>query len=243
MRLGFYLNPVIQLRGSQSQGEPDPVTVASLAEMAGVEVILIGWNPNGGLITERDVKLVREVVRCDLIFIVPLLEQHIEPVIDCNPNGVVLVDSSWDGLKPVMPVQQELEANQLTDAIAGYRNAGMPVFPLIEPVLSSIKIVARARVSGVVLDCSKYANAQTDEEAEMTLEELNNAAMATNKFGLVTGFMHGLNYRNIGHIAGLSFGDELYVGRTIANRALLSGLEKAISDMNTVIFRRQMVSR
>lgn len=240
MRLGFYLNPIARLRGGHDAGEPDPVLFASIAEVAGADVILIGWNPESRIVTERDVKIIRELICNDLIIVVPGVANYIEPVVRNHPNGVILLPADWDGVKPSVPVQFEIEGDHLKDVIVGYKSAGMPVSVFIDPEIAHVKACARAQVTGVVFDCSKFAKARTDIDAEMALGELDNAAMAADKFGLVVSFAHGLHYRNIAPIAALPYGEELYVGRSIVSRGLISGLDRAISDMKTVIFRSRI---
>ena len=240
MRLGFYLNPVTRLRTEKDQGEPDPVLIASLAEMAGADIILVGWNPGGGLIRERDVKLIREIVRNDLIVVVPSLAEYIDLVVRAHPTGVVLLPADWDGVKPALPVQFEIEGSQLDEIITGYKSAGVPTSVFIEPDVAAIKACARANVGGVVLDCSKYAKARSDEEAQSAHTELENAALAADKFGLVICFAHGLHYRNLAPIAALPYGEELYVGQAIASRSVINGLDRAIRDMKTIIFRSRV---
>ena len=240
MRLGFYLNPIARLRGSYDEGEPDPVLFASIAEIAGVDIILIGWNPTGRIVTERDVKIIRELVKNDMVLVVPGSHDHIEPVVRNHPNGVILLPADWDGVQPVTPVQFQYEGDQLKDTISGYKSAGIPVSVFIDPDISNVRSCARSQVAGVVFDCANYSNARTDEEAEAALKGLENAAMAADKFGLVISFAHGLHYRNIGPVAALPFGEELYVGKSIVSRALVNGLDRAINDMKTTIFRSKL---
>ncbi len=240
MRLGFYLNPIARLRDNYDEGEPDPVLFASIAEVAGADIILVGWNPESRVVTERDVKIIRELIKNDMILVVPAAPDYIEPVVRNNPNGVILLPSDWDGSKSSMPVQFEFEGEQLKDVISGYNSAGMPVSVFIDPEISNVRACARSQVAGVVFDCSKYSKARTDEEAETALSELENGAMAADKFGLVISFAHGLHYRNISPVASLQFGDELYIGSSIVNRGLVNGLDRAINDMKTTIFRSRI---
>ena len=240
MRLGFYINPIARLRDDQQTREPDTAVLTALAETAGAEIVLVGWNPNNGLISERDVQLIREIIRCDLILVTALDENYVEQVVKFHPEGVVLVSSSWDGVRTAKTVQPEIDKNELAPVAAAYKAAGVQVSALIDPDLPSLKTVTRMGLSGITIDCSTYANAHTDEEAENALDRISDAVMAAHKFNLVASVAHGLHYRNVGPIAGLRFIDEIYIGRAIVNRALVTGVQQAVSDMISMIYRNQI---
>jgi len=215
--------------------EPEPAVVAALATGAGTQVVLAGWTKSGGLLTERDIRLTREVVHGDLVVVAPLNAENIEPVVRFRPEGVMLVASGWKGDKMAGPVQLEVDASEIADAVSAYRAAGVLPSALVEPDAAALKIAARCGLAGVVLDASGYTGARTDEEAEDQLSKLNDSAMAAQKFGLLPAAAHGLNYRNIGPVAGIRFIEELYVGGAVIARALVVGLDRAIAEMLAVI--------
>ncbi|MBC8465978.1 pyridoxine 5'-phosphate synthase, partial [bacterium] len=223
MRLGFYINPAIKLRSGSSSNEPDPTVVSSLAEISGAEIILVGWNPSGGLITKLDVQLLRNVVKCDIIFIVPNLVDHVNAVVKLRPSGVAIVGETWDGVSSEVPPINEYDMDDISPTLKEYKDAGVPASIWIEPDIDLVKSVARLYGDGVVLDCGSYSNSETDAEAASTLSALDNASMAASKFGLVTAYSHGLHYRNIGPIAGLQFGDEIYIGNAIICHSIVHG--------------------
>lgn len=239
MRFGFYVNPVAQLRNEENNGEPEPVIIAALAETAGAEIIVAGWVPGDGGLSDRDITLIRETIHCDLLIATPLDGAAIEPVARFRPVGVILVASGWDGNKSPKTVQPEIEKDEITALASAYKAAGIQVSVFADPDLSSLKSIARCGLDGVTIDCSAYSRAHTDEEAESTLDQLSDSVMAASKFGLVPSLGNGLDYRNIGPIAGIKYIDELYIGRSIINRSLVQGIQKSISDMINLIHRHR----
>ena len=235
MRLGFYLNSVARLRDPEKGGEPEPAVVASLAMSAGAHAILAGWSKSGGVLKERDIRLIRELIHGDLVLIAPLGEDLVEPVIKFKPEGVILVASGWDGIRDFRSLQMEVDANEISTVTSLYRAAGVTTNVLLDPDPNALKVAVRCEVSGVVLDASQYGAARSDEEAEAALDKLADSAMMSHKFGMVTAVSHGLNYQNIGPIAALHYIEELYVGRAIVARALINGIDRAVSEiMNTI---------
>ncbi|NQT35140.1 pyridoxine 5'-phosphate synthase [bacterium] len=237
MRLGFYINHLARLRDPEKSGDLEPAVLASLALTSGAQLILAGWTKTGGLINERDIRLIRELIHGDLVVIAPLGEEMVEQVIKFQPQGVILVASGWDGVRDFRPLQMEIDAEEITAVASEYKTSGVQPFALLEPEAAAAKTAARCSLTGIVYDASQYSGALNDEEAEAALYRLEDSALAANKFGLVTAIGHGLTYQNVGPVAGLRFVDDLYIGRSIATRALLTGIERAVGEMVSTIDR------
>lgn len=239
MRLGFYINPVARYRDPESPAIPEPAVISALAVSFGVQAIVAGFIPSGHLMTERDLKLMRELIHTDLIILTPLGEEFVEPVIKLNPEGVILVASGWDGMRDFRHVQMEIDSEIIASAVSSYRAAGVQTAALIEPDASVIKTVARCGLSGVVLDTLHYSCAASDEEAETALNKIEDCALAAHKFGLVTSAGHGLNYQNVGPIIDLQHIEELFIGRSIVARAVMTGIDRAVGEMIRIIDRHR----
>jgi len=241
MRFGFYLNPIVRLRNSETAGEPEPAVVAGLAAAAGAQLILAGWTPVGGDVTERDIRLIREVVHVDLMLVTPQDRNLVEPVVKLQPQGVVLVASGWDGRRDFRPVQLEVDAEEVGSVASAYKSAGLHVSFLIEPDPNAVKIAARQGLSGIVLNASVFAAARTDEEAQTELDRIADATMVGHKFGLHTAVGHGLTYHSIGVIAELAYLGGIYAGRAVAARAIICGIDRAVRDIIAEMDRNRAV--
>ena len=237
MRMGFYINSIFKLHDVDLPDMANPLLISALAASSGADVILMGWTAGSGLHGEKLARLIRESTQADLIIVMPLIEDDIEAVVKTRADGVVLVSPEWNGTKPAVTVSAAGDSVRLAEVNAEYRAAGMTVSAFIEPDVSEIKAVARAALAGVVINCFDYARARSDEEAEESLSRLNDTSMAAEKFGLVAGFAHGLNFRNIGPVASLPFSEELYIGRAIINRAIIVGMDTAVKEIATRIYR------
>ncbi len=55
------------------------------------------------------------------------------------------------------------------------------------------------------------------------------------KYGLRVNAGHGLNYRNVGLIAGIDGIEELNIGHSIVSRASLVGMDRAVREMLDLI--------
>jgi len=230
MRIGFYINSIARLREGHVSGIPDPAVAAALAESAGAQVILAGWAPTNGLLTERDVLMARELVRGDLIVVTPLRDELVDTVLKFHPDGVVLVDGGWDGTKPARPILVEADTDRISATSASYRSAGIPAALLIEPNAQAVKNAARLNVSGIVFDCSTFALARNEKDASAALDRISDAALAAGKFGLMAAGAHGLNGQNMASVANVRYIEELYFGQWIISRAIYVGLDRAVRE-------------
>jgi len=238
MTLGFYLNHIALLRSSEQPLDLEPAWFAALAESAGAGVILAGWTPTGGLLTERDFRLIRELVKGELWFLAPVGTDFIEMVVKLQPNGIILVGAGWNGVEPPRPLQFEADAAQIAEAIAAYKTAGIPVSALAQPELASLKTIVRCGLSGLMFDASGYGQARSDSEAQAALDKLAEACLAANKYGLSISIGPGVDYRNAEAFAALRFVETIVMGTPIIQRALMVGLERALARVIEILNHR-----
>lgn len=231
MRIGFYINQIAAIRADRSR-DPEPALVAAMAEKAGVQAILIGWN---GQLGERDVHLIRELVRGDMIIVAPLELNCVEAVIKCKPDSVILTDPSLSGSGRLRPVAVEPNIDLIDGLSSSYQAASKSVSLFIDPIVSEIKALSRSRVNGVVLNCEEYDLADNDDNAISALDKLADAAIAAQKFDMAVAVANGLSYENIAPIAGNRHIDEVYFDQSLIGQALLFGIDAAVDKLLRLI--------
>ncbi len=231
MRIGFYINPVARLREQHPSGLPDPALAAALAESAGAQVILAGWAPGSGILNERDILLTRELVRGDLFVVTALREDTVESILKFHPDGVILIDTTWDGVRQGRSIPIDADADLVAAICSSFKAAAVPAAVMIEPNAQAVRTAARIGASGVVIDCSIYAAARTEKDAEESIDRISSAAMAAGKFGMVASAARGLTSANVSPVSRLSYIEELYFGQSIVARALLVGLDASIREL------------
>ena len=231
MRIGFYINPIARLREHHPSGLPDPALAAALAESAGVQLILAGWTPNGGILNERDILLTRELVRGDLFIVTAAREDAVNAILKFHPDGVVLLDPDWDGVHQGNALFFDSDSESVSQICSLFKSAAIPVAVLIEANGQSVKTAARIGASGVVIDCSLYASARTEKDAEESIDRIAATTMAANKFGLVASVARGLTSANVTPVARNPYVEEIFFGQTIGARAMLVGLDTAIREV------------
>lgn len=233
--LSVNLDMVAVMRESRRLGEPDPAQAAVLAEMAGADGITIQLRRDRRFVRDRDLYLLRGVVKTKLNFEMPPSEDVIEKALEVKPWMVTLVADHADGAVPVSTIDFKtapVDYHAVTDRLGG---VGINVAFFVEPDNDDIKGAAKSGAAAVMIDCGGYTEARTLDEAQAELDRIDRAAQAAAKADLTVLFGRGINQHNVGPLVELGVADEYVVGYAICSRAMLVGFDKAVSSFRQLI--------
>ena len=90
-RLSVNIDHIATLRQARLGKEPDPVTAASIVELAGADGITVHLREDRRHIQDRDVRLLRETVKTRLNLEMAATEEMINIAIETKPDMVTLV--------------------------------------------------------------------------------------------------------------------------------------------------------
>lgn len=232
-RLCLCINPIARIRAIKKGRNPDPVTAAVAAEAAGIDGI-VAYVDESGEISDRDVRLLKEVVQTHLNIAVPAEETMVRKAISWAPDMVTLLPQSYtageESLEEQTPILQEL--------VEQLRDSNIVVAQLIRPDPSAIRNAARLQVDYVQLDTSLFSGIDDLGTMADIVEQFRSSAIAAGKLGLGVSAGRKLTApiaRELADAAELI--EEYNVGWAIVSRAVLVGLEKAIADFRKNIDR------
>jgi len=237
MRLGVNIDHVATVRQARGTNEPDPVAAAFLVESAGAEGIVVHLREDRRHIQDRDVEILKKVVKLHLNLEMAATEEMIGVALKTAPDMVTLVPEKREELTTEGGLDVVSLSSELTTAIATLKDGGIAVSVFIDPEMAQIKAAARIGADVVELHTGEYANAQEAEEQMTQLERIRNGAILAEKLGLDVSAGHGLTYQNVTSIAAIEPIEELNIGHSIVSRAVLVGLERAVRDMLDIIRR------
>jgi len=233
--LTINVDAVAALRGLCGFAEPDPVQAAVLAELAGADGIAIQISPQRQFIRDRDLYLLKGVVKTRLTLEMPPSEQFVTKALEVKPWMVTFASDQQGGDAALLPVDltnTEIDYRDLTDRLTA---VGVLVGFFVDPQSEQVKQVARFGGTTILLNCLGYTNARTLEAAQQELDRIDATAAAAAKAGLAVNCGRGLTYRNLSPIVELGLADEFVVGYAVAARALLVGYERAVIEMLRLI--------
>lgn len=233
--LSVNVNMVAALRELGRLAEPDPAQAAVLSELAGADGIAIRLARGQRFIRDRDLYLIKGVVKTKLILEMPPTEEAIDKALEVKPWMVTFVGEHADGEMQASTLDLRQPELDFSDIVARLKGIGIYVGFFVEPDTDQIRCVSKAGASAVLINGGAYCQARDFEQAQMELDRLDKAAVAAAKSELAVHCGRGINYRNIHPLLELKVIDEFVIGSAICARAVLVGYERAVREMAALV--------
>jgi pyridoxine 5-phosphate synthase len=230
-RLGVNVDHVATLRQVRRASYPDPVTAASIAEMAGAHQITIHLREDRRHIQERDLRLLRETCQTALNLEMAATQEMVKMAYEVKPDLVTLVPERREELTTEGGLDVASQRESLAQLIRHLRDGEIEVSLFIDPDVDQIRAAHKVNAERVELHTGRYCEAPNASERQRELERLVDAAKAASKLGMGCAAGHGLNYDNVQPVVRITEIDELNIGHAIIARALMVGLDRAVRDM------------
>ena len=235
--LGVNVDHVATIRQARGAPEPDPVTAALLAELAGADGITVHLRGDRRHIQERDVVLLRQTVTTRLNIELAASEEMLEIALDVKPDAVTLVPERPDEITTEGGLDVVKHGDEIGVAVERLRAGGIQVSLFLDPDRSQIEAASAVGAPMVELNTAAYAEAVPlgldlqSENFRRELETLRQVAELANGLQLRVLAGHGLTYRNVGPVSRLPQVEELNIGHNIVARGVLVGMERAVGEM------------
>ncbi len=232
--LGVNVDHVATVRQARKTFEPDPVMAATLAILGGADGITVHLREDRRHIQDRDLKLLREVVPCELNLEMAATEEMIKIACSTKPDLVTIVPEKRQELTTEGGLNVRDLKEHLKEAIQRIKDEGIPVSLFINPDRADIECSKEIGADMVEIHTGYYSEAK-GELALRELQRIKDAVAFSLSLGLKTNAGHGLNYYNVKPIAGIKGIRGLYIGHSIVSRAVLVGIEEAVRQMKKLI--------
>jgi pyridoxine 5-phosphate synthase len=230
MRLGVNIDHIATIRQARRALEPDPVAAAVIAELAGAEGITVHLRHDRRHIQDRDVELLRQVVRSTLNVEMAATAEMMAVACRVRPHQVTLVPERPEEVTTTggLDVVKNLEAVRVF--VAACRPIGVRVSLFIDPLPEQVDASHAAGADAIEINTGPYADApEACRPAEV--DRVRQAAERGTAAELEVLAGHGLTYVNVRPIVNVRLISELNIGHSIVARAALAGLDRAVRDM------------
>ena len=230
MRLAVNIDHIATIREARKARMPEPVTAASIAELAGAQGITVHLRGDRRHIKDRDVELLRHVVTTKLNVEMAATAEMVKVALHVRPDQVTLVPERPQELTTEGGLDVALNAATVRDVVQQLHQAKIRVSVFIDPDPDQVRRSRGAGVDAVEINTGAYAAARTVEQATH-LSRIADVARLAARHDLEVLAGHGLDYVNVQPIVGIKDIVELNIGHSIVARAALVGLERAVRDM------------
>ena len=237
MNLTINIDHIATLREARGGVDPDPVTAAHLAELAGARGIVCHLREDRRHINDRDLRLLRETVKTKLDMEMAATEEIVKIAIETLPDLATLVPEKRQELTTEGGLDVRGNRHHLRDVIGELHRHDIRVSLFLDPVREQIAAARDVEADTVEIHTGEYANARTDAGRAELLEVVRGAARYARELGMTVNAGHGLNYINIIPFSTIAEIEEVSIGHAVIARAVLVGMRRAGGDMLALLPR------
>ena len=234
-RLGVNIDHIATLREARKGVEPEPVVAALMCEAAGADGIVVHLREDRRHIKERDVYILRQVVRTKLNLEMSIAPAILDIACDVRPDQATLVPEKRQELTTEGGLDVAGNPDRIKKVVGRLEKNNIPVSLFIDPDRYQIRASKKTGARFIELHTGRFAEAKTATAQAGFLKELIVAVKYARSLGLEVFAGHGLDYHNVVRVAGISGIEELNIGHSIICRAALVGLERAVKEMKALI--------
>lgn len=211
--------------------EPDPATLAVLAERAGADGITIHLREDRRHIQERDVWRTREMISTRLNLEMACTPEMTAFALRLKPETVCVVPESRAEVTTEGGLDVVGLHDRVRECIEAMKGAGIAVSLFIDPEEAQIDRSAELGADYIELHTGAWANAYYGPGRAKELARLRTGAVHGRKAGLTVNAGHGINYVNVAEIRTIPGVHEFNIGHSIISRALFTGIDEAVREM------------
>jgi len=234
-KLAVNVDHVATVREARKVDYPDPVHAAVLAELGGAHGIVVHLREDRRHIQDRDVRILREIVKTKLILEMAATEEMISFAKEVRPDQVTLVPERRQEITTEGGLKVKGRVAKVRKAVEELKEGGLKVSIFIDPDPEQIKAAAKTGADIVELHTGHYAEAAGPEEMDLELARLEEAARVARELGFEVHAGHGLHYGNISPVAAIPEIEEFSIGHAIVARAIMVGMKDAVREMLCLI--------
>jgi len=226
---------VATLRQARMGIEPEPVTAAYMAEMAGATGIIVHLREDRRHIQDRDVKLIKETCNTRLHLEMAATKEMQGIALEVDPEMVCLVPEKRQELTTEGGLNCIGREKELADYLAPLHDRGIRSSLFIDADPRQVEAAHAIGAEFIEIHTGHYADAKNFKEREKELTKILDGIKQAHYLGLKINLGHGLNYRNILAFKDVANISEYSIGHSIMARAIYVGLGRAVRDMAELV--------
>ncbi|MCK4766217.1 MAG: pyridoxine 5'-phosphate synthase [Candidatus Aminicenantes bacterium] len=235
MRLGVNVDHIATIREARKTNEPDPVYAAALAELAGADGITIHLRQDRRHIQERDLRLMREVVKTKLNLEMATSMEMVKLALKYKPDTCTLVPETEDEVTTTGGLDVVMSSDKIEEVAGNLNAANMEVSVFVDPDVDQVKACHRLGIKVIEINTGEYAENWNNSYCVLELDKIKKAVLYAKKLNIKILAGHGLTYQNVTAIAAMDAIEELNIGHSIIANSTFMGLSEAVRRMKELI--------
>ncbi len=230
-RLGVNVDHVATVREARQTTEPDPVHAALQAEFAGADQIVLHIREDRRHVQERDLKVLRETVQTEINLEMALEEDIIGIALEHQPDRVTFVPERREEVTTEGGLDVISNEERIKDVVQQFQEEDIETNLFIDADRDQLEAARRVGAHGVELHTGPLDEASSVHEREEVISRISESAVVANNLQLFVAAGHGLDYKNVRHVASIPEITELNIGHSIVSRSVFVGFRSAVEEM------------
>ncbi len=235
IKLGVNVDHIATLREARKERNPDPVAGALLAELAGAHGITAHLREDRRHMQERDLRILRQTVTTRLNLEMAPAPEMVQFALELLPDMVTLVPERRQELTTEGGLDVIANEKVLEQAVAQLRAQHIHVSMFIDPEASQVRASQKVGADMIELHTSHFSRAfhsgMGDSAWIAERSRLVDATALGRRYGMRVNAGHGLDYQNVSYVSSIEGIEELNIGHSLVGRAVLVGMERAVTEM------------
>lgn len=200
----------------------DPVIVAGIAEIAGVDGLSITSLEGETAVVRRII----ETVSIRMNWRIPINDKSIGSLLSNPPDLVTFIDPLKTSA--CINLRSEPDLERVFNQIRSVKSLAVAV--RIESDLRQAKLAYKLGADFIEIDTRPYTHAQSRQAQLEALEIISGVTRIAEKYNMGVIATGGLNYQNFRNLVDLGTIQTISIGRAILGKAIYLGLENALRD-------------
>ena len=231
VRLYINVDHVATLREARKTHEPDPLQAALLAEKAGAFGITAHLREDRRHMQDDDVRRLKECISIPLNLEMAAVDEMVEIALNLRPFQVSIVPERRQEITTEGGLDVVVQEDHLLEVGNQIKQREILFSLFVDPEPEQIEAAKRVGADSIELNTGPYSALIDNEEAEIQLVHLGEAAKQASDMGLSVFAGHGLTNDNVRAIVAISEIEELNIGHHIISRSIYVGMEQSVNEM------------
>jgi pyridoxine 5-phosphate synthase len=234
-KLVVNVDHVATVRQARMITEPDPVTAAALAELAGCHGIIVHLREDRRHIQDRDVEILKQTVQTKLNLEMAAVLEMVKIAVRIKPDMSCLVPEKREELTTEGGLDVSGQKENLKGVVEELMSTGIVVSLFVDADKKQLDASKEVCADYVEIHTGHYCDAITAEQETLEFEKIKTGIEYANSIGLNVNVGHGLNYMNTQRLVPIKQIQEYSIGHSIIARAVFVGIDQAVREMLDII--------
>lgn len=227
--LTVVVDHVAGLRQMMESRNPDPAAAAIIAQLAGADGIAVQMQERQYGVQESDVRLLRQIVSSKLILHIAPTSVMTGLALDVKPERVILEPIARDDAAPESGIDLVVHGKDVFETVDSLQSNGISVGICIPAEPEQTRVAHQIRADWIQIHAGRLTTATSSETQRKELNRIVDTVKMARKLRLRISVGHGLDDHLIKLFKGIPEIDEFSLGQSLIAKAVLKGMQEAVS--------------